>query len=123
LERFPPPVFIDEFQYAPEILPCIKIWVDERRTRLKRCDGAFWLTGSQHFGLMKGVTESLAGRVFIYELSGLSLSEARPRRNGFPRKPVFEHGDWRFETRSGVRELFEVILKGDKPEIWVMRYR
>jgi predicted AAA+ superfamily ATPase len=42
LQRFPPPVLIDEIQYAPELLPYIKMEADRRRE-----SGLFWLTGSQ----------------------------------------------------------------------------
>ncbi|MFH1147504.1 MAG: AAA family ATPase [Pseudomonadota bacterium] len=43
MQRFPPPVLIDEIQYAPELLPHIKMAVDRERK-----PGIFWLTGSQH---------------------------------------------------------------------------
>ena len=58
LQRYPGPILIDEIQYAPELLPYIKMAVDRGRKK-----GEFWLTGSQQFHLMAGVTESLAGRV------------------------------------------------------------
>ena len=58
LQRYAPPVLIDEVQYAPELFPFIKIIVDQRKQ-----PGDFWLTGSQMFRMMKNVTESLAGRV------------------------------------------------------------
>lgn len=70
LQRYAPPVIIDEIQYAPELLPYIKINVDASRRK-----GDFWLTGSQMFHMMKGVTESLAGRVGIIDLLALSNSE------------------------------------------------
>lgn len=70
LERFPPPILIDEIQYAPELLPFIKMFVDQNKGA-----GQFWLTGSQQFHLMKGVSESLAGRVGIVNLQGLSSFE------------------------------------------------
>ena len=70
LERHSPPVIIDEIQYAPEILPYIKIHVDKHKS-----NGAFWLTGSQMFHMMKNVSESLAGRVGIVNLFGLANSE------------------------------------------------
>lgn len=72
LQRFPPPVLIDEIQYAPQLLPLIKMAVDESRT-----PGMFWLTGSQQFQMMKGVSESLAGRVAITHLLGFSGRERR----------------------------------------------
>jgi predicted AAA+ superfamily ATPase len=65
-----PPVFIDEVQYAPELFPYIKIHIDTHRD-----PGSFWLTGSQIFKLMKGVRESLAGRVCLLSMSALTQSE------------------------------------------------
>lgn len=70
LQRYSPPVLIDEVQYAPRLLPYIKMEVDASRSR-----GAFWLTGSQQFQMMKGITESLAGRVAVINLLGFSRRE------------------------------------------------
>ena len=70
MQRYKPPVIIDEIQYAPEILPYIKMSVDSSKRK-----GDFWLTGSHVFQTMKNVSESLAGRVGIIELLGLSNSE------------------------------------------------
>lgn len=67
---YKPPVLIDEVQYAPELFPYIKMWVDEHQT-----PGDFWLTGSQLFKLMRGVQESLAGRVCLLSLFPLSQQE------------------------------------------------
>ena len=118
LERYPPPVLIDEFQYAPQLLSAIKIAVDEKRTRLLSCAGAFWLTGSQNFGMMEGVQESLAGRVAILKLLGMSLSEAQQNKGAFASPPFFERPRNLFETKKSSRDLFVHLLKGDKPEIW-----
>ena len=73
LERHPPPVIIDEVQYAPGLFRHLKAEVDAHRTR----NGQFLLTGSQKFALMKNVSESLAGRADIVELETLSLAEIR----------------------------------------------
>jgi len=70
LQRFTAPVLIDEIQYAPELLPLIKIAVDTHQQR-----GDYWLTGSQQFHLMQNVSESLAGRVGILQLLGFSCRE------------------------------------------------
>ena len=70
LESMQTPVIFDEIQYAPEILPYIKIHVDK-----KRRNGAFILTGSQVFNVMAGVTESLAGRTCLFEMLPFSFSE------------------------------------------------
>src|SRR5271157_1526525 len=73
LRRHPPPVIIDEVQYAPGLFRYLKGAVDAHRTR----NGQFLLTGSQKFTLMKSVAESLAGRVDIVELETLSWAEIR----------------------------------------------
>ena len=70
LQRYSPPVLIDEIQYATELLPYIKMSVDRSKGK-----GDFWITGSQVFHLMKNVSESLAGRVGIVNLLGLSDAE------------------------------------------------
>jgi len=79
LQRFPPPVLIDEVQYAPELFPAIKQMADQDGVA-----GAFWLTGSQSFLLMRGVSESLAGRVAILNLLGFSAREAEKRADVAP---------------------------------------
>lgn len=71
LQRFPPPVLIDEIQYAPGLFPLIKETVDADGGK-----GLVWLTGSQPFHLMKNVGESLAGRVAVMQLQGLSIGES-----------------------------------------------
>ena len=65
-----PPVLIDEVQYAPELFPYIKMEVDRNHE-----PGAFWLTVSQIFKLMRGVQESLSGRVAVLSMSSLSQRE------------------------------------------------
>ena len=67
LQRHPPPVIIDEVQYAPGLFRHLKVAVDANRTR----NGQFLLTGSQKFTLMKNISESLAGRADIVELETL----------------------------------------------------
>ncbi|MBR5340282.1 MAG: ATP-binding protein [Lachnospiraceae bacterium] len=70
LQLHRPPVLIDEVQYAPELFTYIKIHIDEHHN-----PGDFWLTGSQIFRLMRGVQESLAGRVALLHMSPLSQRE------------------------------------------------
>jgi uncharacterized protein len=73
LARHGRPLVIDEVQYAPGIFRHLKAVVDGERAR----NGQFVLTGSQKLTLMRGVSESLAGRADIIELEGLSLAELR----------------------------------------------
>ena len=65
------PLLIDEIQYAPALLSAIKQLAD----RPTAPPGAIWLTGSQSFEVMQGVRESLAGRVAVLNLFGLSDEE------------------------------------------------
>ena len=69
-QTYKPPIIIDEVQYAPELFPQIKIMCDESDDT-----GLFWLTGSQQYAMMEKVRESLAGRVGILVLYGLSQTE------------------------------------------------
>lgn len=69
-QTYKPPILIDEVQYAPELFSQIKIMCDESDQQ-----GLFWLTGSQQFSVMKAIQESLAGRVGILTLYGLSQRE------------------------------------------------
>ncbi len=71
IQNYPPPVIIDEVQYAPELFRFIKVKIDNNRD----LNGQFILTGSQKFELMKEVSDSLAGRVHVMELEGLSMFE------------------------------------------------
>ncbi|MFH0998507.1 MAG: ATP-binding protein [Pseudomonadota bacterium] len=115
MQRFPPPVLIDEIQYAPELLPYIKMAVDRDRR-----PGLFWLTGSQQFHLMKGVSESLAGRVAVVFLLGLSRKE-RAGRNLMDRPFLPEPDEMRDRLNAGetlpLKELYRLIWRGAFPAI------
>lgn len=113
LQLHKPPVFIDEVQYAPELFPYIKIYVDEHQQA-----GAFWLTGSQIFKLMDGVQESLAGRVCLLHMSPLSQAEAC----GCTSEPFtvdFERLLMRSKAvaPASIQEIFERIWRGGMPAI------
>lgn len=73
------PVIIDEIQYVPEILSYIKIHIDKYRTAMRsyEVNGKFILTGSQVFILMAGLSETLAGRVALFELLPFSFEELK----------------------------------------------
>lgn len=113
LQRYEPPVLIDEIQKAPELLPYIKMALDDTDR-----SGSYWLTGSQPFHLMRHVSESLAGRVGIIEMLGLSNSEIA----GIPSAP-FDPSPAYFLDRVeaakpfGVNEAFDRIIAGSLPAI------
>ena len=74
-ETYGYPILIDEFQKVSSILETIKDIVDKLGYEGKNNNGLFWLTGSQKFKMMKGISDSLAGRVAIFEMSSLSQRE------------------------------------------------
>jgi len=83
LEGLKLPVVLDEIQNAPELLGFIRTLVDAS----PRGKGRWLLTGSQEAPLMRGVSESLAGRAAVLQLWPLSVEESpkvSPLRGGFP---------------------------------------
>lgn len=115
LQRYPPPVLIDEIQYAPQLLPYLKMAVDGNQA-----PGLFWLTGSQQFHLMKGVSESLAGRVGEVHLLGLSRREMTGQGSeGAPFLPVPDTIRRRFGTgaKLPLKELYRLIWRGAFPAV------
>lgn len=113
LERFEAPVIIDEIQYAPNLLSYIKMCVDRDGTK-----GAYWLTGSQMFHLMRDASESLAGRVGIVHLLGLSQSEIAGRENVpfLPSKELLSAKRKQSE-RVSLTEVFHAIHQGSLPAL------
>ena len=113
-ELNPPPVFIDEVQYAPVLFHYIKIMLDRSHNK-----GDFFLTGSQSFELMENVTESLAGRAGILELSGLSLREIRGETWNVPFIPSTEYLVKRKKTTKPftIKKIWEIIHRGSMPEL------
>ncbi|MEX2608081.1 MAG: ATP-binding protein [Kiritimatiellia bacterium] len=114
LQRFPPPVLIDEIQYAPALLPIIKMAVDEGAAK-----GSFWLTGSQQFHLMSGVTESLAGRVGILHMLGFSMAEQLGEAE--KSTPFLPGAASNRDHRPIMKlpEVYERIWRGSFPAVWM----
>ncbi|HNT88686.1 MAG TPA: ATP-binding protein [Candidatus Hydrogenedentes bacterium] len=115
LQRYRAPVLIDEVQYAPNLLPYIKMEVDASRT----C-GAFWLTGSQQFHMMKGISESLAGRVAVINLLGFSRRELERRKHDLdPFLPTQDQIASRAATAapSSLESVFKRIWLGSFPAL------
>lgn len=111
IQRFPPPLCIDEIQYAPELLPYIKIHVDKAQK-----NGLFWLTGSQQFHMMKGVSESLAGRIAIINLLGFSRDELVMGKK--TTKPFLPSNiQLNQNTPLNLKQLYSLIWRGSFPSI------
>lgn len=114
-QAYPPPVLIDEIQYAPELFPYIKILSDKHKR-----PGMFWLTGSQQFSMMRNISESLAGRVAILDMLGLSQSEiARsPMRGTFTDSLLNRDHTSSSSTLVELRGLYQRILRGSFPALY-----
>lgn len=111
LQLHKPPVLIDEVQYAPELFTYIKIYVDENHN-----PGDFWLTGSQIFKLMRGVQESLAGRVAVLSMTTLSQAEMS-NRDMTPFVVDLQELSKRERITADTQGIFARIFKGSMPAI------
>ena len=109
----PTPLFIDEVQKESGILEEIKRIVDGSDAR-----GEFILSGSQKLELMKGMSESLAGRISIVELTGLSMREIKgvPFYSHFV--PTEEYLQEREKNIVSYSDIWEFIHKGSYPELY-----
>lgn len=109
----PCPLFIDEVQKENSILEDIKQKVDETDQR-----GLFILSGSQKLELMKGMSESLAGRVSVSELGGLSLREIYGIRFNKHFIPTEEYLSEREKELKPYTDIWIIIHKGSYPELY-----
>jgi hypothetical protein len=114
VETYSPPVFIDEVQYAPELFSYIKIQVDERQQ-----NGDYWLSGSQIFRLMRGVSESLAGRVGLLDMFSLSQNEIYNHKECRPLDTDFDNLRERVKgiPKASPVDIFTRIYNGGMPQI------
>ena len=112
LKNNPEKLIIDEIQYAPSIFPYLKMKVDENRE-----DGMYLMTGSQAFVLMKNVSETLAGRVGILELQGISLREQFNIEFNKPFIPNEEYISEREKNMTEYTDLWQRIHRGYMPEL------
>ena len=121
LEQYSYPLLIDEIQYAPNLLPYIKMIVDDEKFKALKNNtevkSLFWLTGSQQFKVMKDVSESLAGRVGVLNLYSLSNSEIKGYE-GLLFAPKLDELKKKENTiRCDSKEIFERIYNGGMPSI------
>ncbi|MDR1834675.1 MAG: ATP-binding protein [Fusobacteriaceae bacterium] len=113
-QDYPPPVFVDEIQYAPELFPIMKMSLDKTRKK-----GQFYLTGSQQFDLMKNVSESLAGRIGILTLSSFSLREIYGLGFAEPFIPTNTYFQGRLKEAKAIpyQDVWNRIHRGSMPEL------
>ncbi len=114
LQIYSPPILIDEVQYAPVLFSYIKIAIGNGAK-----SGSFWLTGSQSFELMKLAQESLAGRVAIFKMSGLTQNEAinNAKLNKFDLDFLKLNNKSILLKKADINEIFSRIFFGGLPAI------
>ena len=110
----PPPVFVDEIQKAPELFPQIKMYIDREHKK-----GQFFMCGSQQFHMMKGVGESLSGRLGLVTLLGFSLRERYGITDDTPFIPTEEYFAQRRKQLVNIpyASVWEMIHRGSMPEL------
>jgi len=111
----PAPLLLDEVQKCPSIFNSLKKYLDETDSL-----SSFFLTGSQKLQLMEGISETLAGRISIMELDGLSLREI----HGVDFNRHFVPSADYIANREGCigkygRDIWETIHRGGYPELYV----
>ncbi len=113
-QTYKPPVLIDEVQHAPQLFEQIKVMCGQTEEK-----GLFWLTGSQHFNMMKHVRETLAGRIGILEL--YSLSQREKKGVLFERPLDFSVESLRERQKllppNDIVQVFEHIWRGGMPQV------
>jgi len=112
----PPPVFIDEIQYAPNLFSHIKIMIDRDKKK-----GQFFMSGSQQFHMMKNVSESLAGRLGLLTLLGLSMREKQGVSISEPFLPIDDYFAVRRQNLKDLSydDVWYNIHRGSMPELYV----
>lgn len=110
----PPPVFVDEIQKSPALFEQMKLYLDRDRKK-----GLFYMCGSQQFKMMKGVSESLAGRIGLVTLLGLSLREIYHVNYDTPFIPTSEYFSERKAGLANISyaDVWHMIHRGSMPEL------
>lgn len=119
LQTHPWPLIIDEIQYAPNLFEIIESVVDQEKVDHGTNKGMYVLTGSQAYKLMKGITDSLAGRIALIHMSPLSMSEV------FGREEIPFTVDLPLNIKRSMeyslspKEFFARVIRGNYPELTV----
>lgn len=112
------PLLIDEFQRVPSILLEMKRIVDQKALNGESNEGMYWLTGSQKFKMMQDVSESLAGRIAVLDMSSLSTAEIEGREEAIFH-PSLDSLRNRIKTNKpkDIHQIYERIFKGGMPRL------
>lgn len=117
-ETYGYPLLIDEFQRVPSILLEMKKIIDQKALNGEDNNGMFWLTGSQKFQMMQGVSESLAGRVAIFDMSSLSAAEIEERPASLFH-PDLDSIKERLShcKHKNIHDIYQDIFRGGMPKL------
>ena len=117
------PLIIDEFQRAPELLSYIKMIVDNDNEKIifgekEKLKTLYFLTGSQIFETMESISESLAGRVGILDLYGLSEREIEKKEDKLFIPNIVDIKKREKLSYKSTMDLYKKIYKGSYPELY-----
>ena len=117
-ETYGYPLLIDEFQRVPSILLEMKKIIDQKALNGEDNSGMFWLTGSQKFKMMQDVSESLAGRVAVFDMASLSAAEieGRPAQQFHPDLQSLRERLTHSRKKS-IHDIYEDIFRGGMPKL------
>ena len=117
-ETYGYPLLIDEFQRVPSILLEMKKIIDQKALNGEDNSGMFWLTGSQKFKMMQDVSESLAGRVAVFDMASLSAAEieGRPAQQFHPDLQSLRERLTHSKKKS-IHDIYEDIFRGGMPKL------
>lgn len=108
------PFIIDEVQRLPELFLSLKYMVDSNKE-----NGMYLLSGSQKFELLKGVSESLSGRISVIEMLGLSSREIYGDAFDTPFIPTLDYLSARKSTiPTDIKQLWIRIHRGSMPKLY-----
>ena len=108
------PFIIDEIQKVPDLFNSLKYVIDKNKQ-----NGMYLLTGSQKFELMKGISESLSGRISVIDLLGLSYREIKGDKFDKPFLPTQEYLlNRKPASKYDVKGIWEIIHKGSMPALY-----
>lgn len=114
-------LILDEIQYVPELFPYLKMRIDQMRfdalesNQPERC--LYLLSGSQAYLLMQNISESLAGRLAILPLQGISYREQNHVQCTLPFIPDESYLSVRKEENTRISDLWQIIHRGDMPRL------
>lgn len=117
-ETYGYPLLIDEFQRVPSILLEMKKIVDQKALSGEDNNGMFWLTGSQKFKMMQNVSESLAGRIAIFDMASLSTAEIEERPAALFHPDLDSIRERLNHSKpKNIHQVYEDVFRGGMPKL------